>query len=161
MFGKSPNAATNTAANTQTGKNDVMATETTTPLAVVRMNEMAGNVGTPGAPVLYLYLVRDTESGYVSGHAVQTQALQAPWNRIVINNITGMLRSTGFGKYTQVLSLSGSAVVSLPPPAIGSFTLPFSAHFALEANGTGTGGWTLGANQVNNVPIRPALDDAN
>jgi hypothetical protein len=132
-----------------------MSTDAVNPIGVYLVNAVAGNEGMPGAPLLHLSLLVNAATGAITGHAEQTQAVPPPGNKIVISNVTGTLRYTGLGKYTKIVYLEGSAVISFPPPAIGSFLAPFDAHFAIDDAWEGTGGWTLGNTVVNNVPIKP------
>lgn len=115
---------------------------------------VAGNEGTPGAPVLHLSLLVNAVTGKVTGHGTQTQAVSPPGDKIDINISEGKIRATGLGEINKVMALKGSAVVSLPPPAIGSYLAPFEAHFGLYENMDGAGGWTLGTTDVDNVPIK-------
>lgn len=116
---------------------------------------VAGNEGTPGAPLLHFTLTVEASTGrVVTGQAVQTQAVKSPGDKILIGNITGRVRSTGFGKYTKVVALTGSAVISFPPPAIGAYLTPFDAHFAVDNSWNGVGSWTLGNTPVDNVPVK-------
>jgi hypothetical protein len=59
---------------------------------------------------------------------------------------SGVLHSTGFGPNVKVGSVRGQAFVSFPPPAIGSYLAPFSASFSLDADGKGTGQFSVGHN---------------
>jgi hypothetical protein len=120
------------------------------------VRDIAGNQGMPGAPLLHLSLLVNAVTGEITGQASQTQAVPPPGDKIAISNITGTVRSTGLGKYTKIVYLEGSAVISFPPPAIGSYLAPFNAHFAVDDKWEGVGGWTLGNTVVNNVPIKPA-----
>jgi hypothetical protein len=131
-----------------------MPTDTGNNLGLYLVNAVAGNQGTPGAPLLHLSLLVNSVTGAITGQAMQTQALRPPGDKIVVGNVTGSLRSTGLGSYTQVVYLTGSALVSFPPPAIGSYVAPFTAHFATDRKWNGVGGWTLGATNVDDVPIK-------
>ncbi len=114
----------------------------------------AGKEGMLGAPLLYFTLLVNAVTGAVSGQARQKQAVQSPYDSILIENITGKIRSTGFDKYTKIVALQGSTVISFPPPAIGSYLAPFSAHFAIDDAWNGVGGWSLGNQDVENVPVK-------
>jgi hypothetical protein len=133
-----------------------MPTDTGNKIGLYLVNGVAGNEGTPGAPLLHFSLLVNAVTGTITGQAVQTQAVPPPGDKIVVGNITGIVRSTGFGHFTKIVALEGSAVISFPPPAIGSYQAPFSAHFALDDKWNGTGGWTLGNTAVNNVPVKSA-----
>jgi hypothetical protein len=67
--------------------------------------------------------------------------------------VTGHVRYTGLAPYTKIVSLEGSAVISFPPPAIGSYLAPFTAAFSIDNAWDGVGGWTLGSTTVDNVPV--------
>ena len=57
---------------------------------------------------------------------------------------TGHIHATGLGNITQVGAISGPAVVSFPPPLIGSYEAPFSASFAVDSTWKGTGKFSVG-----------------
>lgn len=111
-----------------------------------------GNVGTPGAPVATFSLVVVPSQHSVSGTVVITQAISGPDSRIVVQ-VTGKIYSTGLGQYTQVVSLQGQYVHSVPPPAIGSFLADFNAHLAIDNAWNGTGGFSYYGHNVENVPV--------
>lgn len=129
-----------------------MATEAGATVGLYLVNAIAGHEGTPGAPLLHLSLMVNAVTGAVTGQVVQTQAVAAPNDKIVIR-VTGRVRKTGLGQYTQIVALQGEAVISFPPPAIGSYMVPFDAHFATTDQWKGVGGWTLGHTNVENVQI--------
>src|SRR5690606_19804788 len=112
-----------------------------------------GNVGTPGAPVASFSLVVVPSQRSVSGTVVITQAIQGPDSRIVVE-VTGKIYSTGLGNVTQVVSLKGQYIHSVPPPAIGSFLANFDAHLAIDNAWNGTGGCSYFGNNVENVPVK-------
>jgi hypothetical protein len=131
-----------------------MPTDTGNNIGLYLVNGVAGNENTPGAPLLHFSLLVNAVTGAITGHAVQTQAVAPPGDKIVVSNITGTVRDTGFGHFTKIVYLEGSAVISFPPPAIGAYLAPFDAHFAIDDKWNGTGGWTLGHTAVNNVPVK-------
>jgi hypothetical protein len=114
-----------------------------------------GNVGTPGAPVASFSLVVVPSQHTVSGTVVITQAIQGPDSHIVVP-VTGKIYATGFGKVTQVVSLKGQYVHSVPPPAIGSFLANFDAHLAIDNGWDGTGGFSYFGHNVENAPVKSA-----
>jgi hypothetical protein len=128
-------------------------TKTVGKVGLYLVHGTAGNVGLPGAPILHFSLMVNAVTGAVSGQARQTQAVQGPMGDVLIGNVTGQLRPAGLGKYTKIVCLQGSTVLSVPPPAIGSWLAPFSAQFAIDDAWGGTGGWTLGDRSVDNVPV--------
>lgn len=128
--------------------------ENTDAVGLYPVQLVAGNEGMPGAPILTMSLLVNAVTGQITGQAVQTQSVAPPGNKIVIGNVTGQMRSAGFGSVTKLIALQGSAVISFPPPAIGSYLAPFSAHFGVDNNWSGTGGWTLGNTNVDDVPVK-------
>ena len=91
-----------------------------------------GNVGLLGAPVLHVAAVVDAPTGRLAGHAQISQAIAPPGGMIVISDLTGQIRSLGFGESVRVVTLTGTYECSFPPPAIGSATQSFSATLVLE-----------------------------
>jgi len=130
-----------------------MATSTISTIGLYLVNGIAGNEGTPGAPILHFSLLVNAASGKVSGQAEVTQALAAPYDKIHIGNITGQILGAGFGDITQLVALKGEAIVSFPPPAIGSYVESFTASFAINGEWNGRGGWVLGNQKIDDVPV--------
>ncbi|MCI9843768.1 DUF1842 domain-containing protein [Flavobacterium pectinovorum] len=114
-----------------------------------------GNVGTPGAPVATFSLVVVPSQHSVTGTVVITQAVNGPDSHIVVQ-VKGRIYSTGFGNYTQVVSLQGQYVQSFPPPAIGAFLADFNAHLAIDNAWNGIGGFSYYQHQIENVPVAAA-----
>jgi hypothetical protein len=114
-----------------------------------------GNVGMPGAPIAKFSLVVVPSQHSVSGTVVITQAISGPDSHIVVQ-VSGKIYATGFGKVTQVVSLHGQYVHSVPPPAIGSFLADFDAHLAIDGAWNGTGGFSYYQHNVENVPVTAA-----
>jgi len=119
------------------------------------VNGTMGNVGTPGAPIMHFSLVVVPSANTVSGTVEITQAI-AHSGDIIIKNVKGVIRSTGYGNITKVVSLEGQYVQSVPPPAIGSFLANFSAHMAIDDNWDGKGGFTYANHDVEDVPVKKA-----
>jgi hypothetical protein len=117
------------------------------------VNAVAGNEGMPGAPILHLSLVVNAATGKVSGQAQITQALPPPYGEVNITNVTGQIHGAGLGPITQLVALSGETVMSVPPPAIGSWLEKFQAHLAINGDWQGRGGWTLGNQTISDVPV--------
>ncbi|MEZ0128722.1 DUF1842 domain-containing protein [Flavobacterium sp. LBUM151] len=115
-------------------------------------NGTIGNVGTPGAPIAKFSLVVVPSQHTVSGTVVITQSVNGPDSHLVIP-VKGKINATGFGQFTQVVSLHGQYVQSFPPPAIGSFLADFDAHFAIDNAWNGTGGFSYWKHNVENVPV--------
>lgn len=113
-----------------------------------------GNVGMPGAPIAHFSLVVVPGANSVSGTVEITQAISGPTSNIVVKNVKGQIRATGFGKITKVVSLEGDYFVSFPPPAIGSYLGKFSAHMAIDNEWNGQGGFTYGSSNIDDVPVK-------
>ena len=110
-----------------------------------------GNVGMPGAPIAHFSLVVNSASGTVSGMVEINQAIdRAP----IEVRVTGNVRATGYGEVTKIVSLSGEYVVSVPPPAIGSYLQKFNAHMDINNAWNGTGGFSFGNQNIENVPVK-------
>ena len=114
-----------------------------------------GNVGMSGAPIATFSLVVVPSQHTVSGTVVITQAVNGPDSHIVVS-VKGKIYATGFGQFTQVVSLHGQYVQSFTPPAIGSFLADFDAHFAIDNAWNGTGGFSYFNHQIENVPVATA-----
>lgn len=115
---------------------------------------IAGNSGTPGAPILHFALLVHASTGKVSGQVQIAQAIALPNANIHIN-VTGQLRQLGFdqGPVTQVVSLEGTYPYSLPPPAIGTILERFSASFATDKQWNGRGAFSWGGREATDVPV--------
>lgn len=122
-------------------------------LGTYLVDGQAGHVGLPGAPILNFSLVVEAASGKVSGHAVIHQAIAPPYGVKNINNVTGQIRYTGYGQYTKVVALKGTYNEPFPPPAIGFSEVPFEAHFSINEDWIGNGGFSCGQLDVNDVPV--------
>jgi hypothetical protein len=123
-------------------------------LATYLVNGQAGNESIAGAPMLHFSLVVVSGTGKVSGHAMITQAIAPPNNEKVINNVTGEVHATGLGPVTKVVTLQGTYLDYLQPPAIGTIEVPFTAHMAIDDAWNGRGGFECGLTRVENVPIK-------
>lgn len=114
-----------------------------------------GNVGLPGAPVLHVAAVVDAPTGRLARHAQITQAIAPPGGMIAISDLTGQIRSLGFGESVRVVTLTGTYERSFPPPAIGSTTQSFSATLVLEQDEwDGRGSFTYGSHHIDDVPVK-------
>lgn len=124
--------------------------------AVEHVYLIAGNLATPGAPILNLALFYNPGDGTVSGEALITQSIAPPHGRVVIRPVSGPVHGLGFpgGGVTRVFTLRGEFVVSVPPPAIGSYLAQFEATFATDNNWSGHGSFTYDQQKVQNVPIK-------
>jgi len=135
-----------------------MSTATAQPSALIGAylaQGTVGNLGMPGAPIMHYSLVVVPSTGSVSGIVEITQAIAPPGGHIVVPNVKGVIRKTGFGSVTQIVALEGEYIQSVPPPAIGTYLVPFSAHLAIDDGWHGQGGFSYGGTTINNVPVTP------
>lgn len=123
-------------------------------LGTYLVNGHAGNEQMAGAPQLQFSLLVVAATGKVSGHAMITQAVAPPNGEKTINNVTGQIHAAGFGKVTKLVVLEGTYFQTLQPPAIGISEVPFSAHFAIDDEWNGMGGFECGAIRTENVPVK-------
>jgi len=116
----------------------------------------AGNVGTPGAPIMEFHLLVVVGSGHVSGHVEITQALPPPNGEILVNNVHGHLYELGQTSPSDVLVvvLQGTYPYTLPPPAIGTVEEHFNAVLHVNREWNGRGGFSYGGHHVRNVPVK-------
>ena len=117
-------------------------------------NGIAGNENIVGAPMLHLSLVVVSGTGKAAGHAMITQAVAPPYNEKLVNNVTGQIHATGLGPVTKIVALQGTYMEQLPPPAIGTIEVPFTAHFAIDDSWNGKGGFECGPTRSENVPVK-------
>ncbi len=110
-----------------------------------------GNVGMPGAPIAHFSLVVSPEHNTVSGIVEIMQAIDSPSIKV---NVTGNIRHTGYGDITKIVNLNGEYIVSVTPPAVGSYLEKFTAYMDINNNWNGVGGFTYGNQKVNDVPVK-------
>lgn len=113
-----------------------------------------GNLGLPGAPIAHFKLVVVPSKNSVTGTVEITQAIPGPDSNIVIKNVHGVIRATGYGSVTHVVSLEGEYNHYLTPPAIGVVREKFTAHLAIDNDWNGRGGFTYGNKSVDDVPVK-------
>ncbi|WP_043617709.1 DUF1842 domain-containing protein [Chromobacterium violaceum] len=101
--------------------------------------------GTTGAGRMILAVTVNASSGELHGQAVGTihEGTQHPL--AFTAPAAGAMHSTGYDKITKVGAVHGEAAVSVAPPAIGTYLAPFVASFALHADWTGHGQFTVGS----------------
>ena len=117
------------------------------------VNAVAGKATTPGAPLLHLHLMVNAVTGTITGHAEETQVTAPPFVETPITITGGHIRTTGLGRYTKIVVLSGHGTITFKPPMIGTMLVPFHAEFAIDNKWDGIGGWTLGGTHIEDVPI--------
>jgi hypothetical protein len=100
--------------------------------------------GITGAGSMTLELTVDPVSSTIHGRANGTilEGTQYAPNFTAIPS--GHMHSTGLGHVTKVGAVSGQAMVSAPPPGIGTYLAPFSASFAVDNDWNGTGKFSVG-----------------
>jgi hypothetical protein len=111
-----------------------------------------GDLETPGAPVATFSLVVIPSKNSVSGRVLIKQALNIPDGDIDIK-VEGKIHATGFGNFTKVVSLHGQYDQSFPSEKFGAFLADFDAHFVVDDDWNGTGGFSFYKNQIENVPV--------
>ncbi|CAM1368340.1 DUF1842 domain-containing protein [Tenacibaculum xiamenense] len=110
-----------------------------------------GNVGLPGAPIAHFSLVVVPSQNTVTGVVEITQAINRP---PILVHVKGTIRHTGYGDVTQIVNLTGEYVVSVPPPAIGSYLEKFTAYMDIDNDWNGIGGFTYGSESIRDVPVK-------
>jgi len=110
-------------------------------LYLVKLNFKTNNVG--GASMT-LQLAIDPMSIFINGRANGTFHQGTQHTPSFTASTSGQIHSTGFGNITKVGGVTGQAVVSFPPPAIGSYLAPFEADFAVDNEWNGTGSFSVG-----------------
>ncbi|HEX4695561.1 DUF1842 domain-containing protein [Sphingomonas sp.] len=116
-------------------------------LYLVNLIVQQGTTPLAGAPVLHLALAVNAPTGSVNGTARITQALAPPYGDFSFP-VSGNVHHTGFGTDTLLVALKGDYVVSVPPPAIGSFLAHFFAALAVDKGWNGTGSFIYGNHTV-------------
>lgn len=112
-----------------------------TELFLVPLNYTSNVVG--GGSML-LQLAVDAVVSTLNGRANGTIKEGTPHSPTFAASASGHMHSTGLGGITKVGAVSGEAVVSFPPPAIGSYRATFSASFAVDNEWGGTGKFSVG-----------------
>jgi len=115
--------------------------------------------GMAGAPTLHLNLLVNAPTGQVNGTAEITQALPPPYGSTHIPQVTGHILHTGFGEDTLLVHLTGEYVVSLPPPAIGSYLAKFSTALVVNRAWNGRGSYVYGNHAVTDATVHNVSAD--
>lgn len=112
-------------------------------LYLVKLQYKTGLVGS-GSMVLQLAV--DPVTGSLNGRAngaIQEGTQHSP---TFTSSASGHMHATGLNGVTKVAAVTGQAVVSFPPPAIGSYLAPFTASFAVDNEWNGNGSFSIGDN---------------
>jgi hypothetical protein len=119
-----------------------------------RVDGTAGNVGTPGAPILHFQLLVNESGGKVTGQAQITQAVAPPNNEFQIENLSGKVASLVFGgQISLVVTLRGTYGQPGPPPTDFIIEEKFEAHFQLDTQWDGRGSFEYGRHKISDVPV--------
>ena len=122
-------------------------------IGLYQVSLRVGHGDMPGAPLLTLNLLVNAPTGAVSGNAMITQALPPPNGMTHIPHVTGQILHTGLGQDTRLVHLVGQYVVSVPPPAIGSYLAHFSAALAVDAAWVGRGSYEYNGHVVSDCTV--------
>jgi hypothetical protein len=109
--------------------------------------------GLLGAPVLNLNLTVYAPQGTVNGNAVISQSVTPVEGPVHVPQVTGHIHHTGFGGDQQLVSVAGQYVVSVPPPAIGSYLAHFNAALVVDASWNGKGTFTYGGHTISDAKV--------
>ncbi|MBI5422538.1 MAG: DUF1842 domain-containing protein [Opitutae bacterium] len=126
-----------------------MSEETSSATVATPATFYTGQAGNPlpGGAILRFWLVQGPNTSVVSGHAETSQAIAPPNGHVVYPHVSGHVYTTGFGPAKLLINFSGETVISLPPPAIGSWLSRLAANCVVDRKtGKGMCHWT-----VNNV----------
>ncbi len=99
---------------------------------------------TVGAGEMLLQLAVDAVNGHLHGlgHGKILEGTEHPQS--FGGSGSGAYHATGFGNITKVGALNGQSIVSVAPPAIGTYLAPFSVNFGVDNNWKGTGTFSVG-----------------
>ncbi|MCF6458359.1 DUF1842 domain-containing protein [Pseudoalteromonas sp. MMG024] len=99
-----------------------------------------------GAGSMVLQLAVNPSTGTINGAAEGHILEGTQHSPSFTGSGSGHLHATGLGTSTKVAALTGNAVVSFPPPAIGSYQTNFTASLSVDDNWNGTGSFSVGDN---------------
>ncbi|MDF7774956.1 DUF1842 domain-containing protein [Sphingomonas sp. AOB5] len=125
----------------------------TEPVGYYLVNLLVEQQGPVGAPALHLQLGVNAVTGQIMGSGEITQALPPPYGQTHLPQVTGSIFHTGFGQDTMLVHLSGQYVVSVPPPAIGSYLAQFSAALAVDKAWNGKGSFSYANHNVTGCEV--------
>lgn len=101
--------------------------------------------GVVGAGSMTLGLTVNATTGALHGqaHGTTLEGTQEPQS--FVTQVSGAMHSTGYGNIVKVGAVTGQAAVSVAPPAIGTYLVPFSASFSLDSDWSGSGQFSVGS----------------
>ncbi|WP_392344097.1 DUF1842 domain-containing protein [Pseudoalteromonas prydzensis] len=112
-------------------------------LYLVKLQFQSGVVGGGSMEIQFAVDPKtDALNGRANGH-IQEGTQHSPQ---FTSSASGHMHATGYNDITKVGALTGQAVVSFPPPAIGSYQSPFTASFAVDNQWNGKGSFSVGEN---------------
>lgn len=123
-------------------------------LGFYQVKLQVGHEGMPGAPILHLTLGVNASTGEVAGTAEITQALPPPYGSTVIPQVAGRIFQTDFGDNKLLVHVTGQYLVSVPPPAIGTYLADFSAALAVDKSWDGRGSFAYNRHVIADCAVK-------
>lgn len=121
-------------------------------VGLYRVTFDVGNVGMPGAPILFVQAFVYPPTGRISGTANITQSIAPPGGDIEIHDLRGEIRYLGYGTPAKrLVALSGFFSPNKTEPILE----PFSAALEIDEDWEGKGSFKYGDQEVNDVPVKP------
>lgn len=102
--------------------------------------------GVVGGGSMELQLSVDPKTGALNGRANGAILEGTQHSPQFTSSASGHMHATGYNDVTKVGAVTGQAIVSFPPPAIGSYQSPFTASFAVDNQWNGKGSFSVGDN---------------
>ncbi|CAM1366650.1 conserved hypothetical protein [Tenacibaculum litopenaei] len=109
-----------------------------------------GNTNLPGAAIAYFSLDISQQTKSVSGVIEVSQPIT---QSVIKINVVGAVKPSITKHGNSRIELIGEFVVSINPPASGTYLEYFTAYLDIDANWQGLGGFSYGKYEVNDVPI--------
>ncbi|CAM1373383.1 DUF1842 domain-containing protein [Tenacibaculum xiamenense] len=125
-----------------------MSTQTEITTNVQTMQGTLGSSVNLNSPYVNFNLTVDEETHQV--HGTVRIHMNPPVEKPYVGNVKGTVYATGYGAFTKVITLEGAIPSN---DAISAIVFPFNAHFALEANDKGLGGFNFRGKHYENLPV--------
>ncbi len=125
-----------------------MSTQTEITTNVQTMQGTLGSLVNLNSPYVNFNLIVDEETHQV--HGTVRIHMNPPVEKPYVGNVKGTIYATGYGPYVKVITLEG---VIPSNNAITPIEFPFNAHFALEADDKGSGGFNFQGKHYENLPV--------